>query len=237
MRRSETITSFATALAKAQAEFAPVIKGKQAKITERQSYSYADLAAVCASIVPVLSKHGIAVVQGSTAGALDVLETMLIHGESGEWIASDSPIYDGRNGGAQGWGSGVTYARRYGLLAAVGVAPEDDDDGEKASGSNKRAKSGAATEGLDQAWHDAVEDALPPNATGRQRAQAYVNQIIEDMGRLKTVSGIDGIWSKREETIEKIKRSQPDLYEELIDRYTGLKEAILNPEPEAEHAD
>ncbi len=134
MKTSESIQSIAKALAAAQRSFGKVRKDKTAELGRGGTYRYADLAAVCEAIIPALNAEGIAVIQGSGPDSLGVLETRLVHGESGEWIATYTPIYEGRNGGAQGYGSGMTYARRYGLLAAVGVAPEDDDDGAKASG-------------------------------------------------------------------------------------------------------
>lgn len=228
MNRSESVTNLAAALAQAQGEFGKVVKGKTAEISAGRGYKYADLAAVCEAIIPVLSKHGIAVVQGSPADNLGVIETLLIHGKSGEWLSSFAPIYEGRNGGAQGYGSGVTYARRYALLAAAGVAPEDDDDGAKASGPDARVQKGAshAREGLRDAWFDAIEDSLPENATGRQRAEAYAAAIERDMQKMKSIRGIDGIWAKHNDLIRKIGDKHPDLHGNIIHVYETCKRAI-----------
>jgi hypothetical protein len=65
--------------------------------------------------------------------------------ESGEYIQSDEltlPAYQTKGGGvkefnAQGAGSAITYGRRYSLSAILGLASEDDDDGNHASGQNK----------------------------------------------------------------------------------------------------
>lgn len=233
MNSSEMINDIMTALAKAQGEFGKVTKGKEAKITASNSYSYADLATVCDAIVPVLSKNGIAIVQGSPMDNPAIMETLLAH-SSGQWIATYVPIYEGRNGGAQGYGSGMTYARRYGLLAAVGVAPEDDDDGAKASGANTKPRNvaTAANDGMEDAWRDAIEDSLPENATGRQRAEAYANAIIADMERMKSARGVNGVWNKRGSVIDQIANKHHDLHMEILDRFNACLGAF-NEEPEA----
>ena len=59
------------------------------------------------------------------------LSTMLIH-ESGEYIRGTvglRPI----KGDPQSMGAAMTYARRYGLQAVLGITADDDDDGNQAS--------------------------------------------------------------------------------------------------------
>lgn len=122
--------SFNAALVGAQGEFGKIPKGKVAKAGSF-SYSYADLADVLEQVRPVLAKHGLGVVQDVTNadGAIH-LTTELIHvsGESRTFgpltlHAGDSP---------QSMGSAITYGRRYALMAALGIAA-DDDDGQAAS--------------------------------------------------------------------------------------------------------
>lgn len=232
MNRSEQITNLASALAVAQAKFSPVVKGKRAEISAGRGYSYADLATVCEAVIPTLSEAGIAIIQGSAPDKLDVLETLLVHGKSGEWIATYAPIFEGRNGGAQGYGSGVTYARRYALLAAVGVAPEDDDDGAKASGANAKPRTvaQAASDGLKDAWQDAIEDRLPENCTGRQRSEAYTQAICDELEKMKSVRGLDGVWEKRGALIEKVGRAHPDLHGNILHTYETWKRILTEPE-------
>jgi hypothetical protein len=56
---------------------------------------------------------------------------MLLH-ESGETIESLTEIVYSKQNDAQAQGSGITYARRYGMQSLVNVGA-DDDDGNKAS--------------------------------------------------------------------------------------------------------
>lgn len=114
----------ATALAKAQANMGKALK--QANNPHFRS-KYADLGNVMDACLPALNDAGIALIQPT--GEDDhgrYVETILIHGESGEQLSCRVPLIVSKND-MQGYGSAVTYARRYGLMAMSGIAPEDDD--------------------------------------------------------------------------------------------------------------
>ena len=134
MNHSENINELATALAKAQL----TIKG--AKRDEANPFfksKYADLASVWEACRDSLAVNGLSVVQFPEAAEGDAVKvcTMLLH-NSGEWMSSELVLPVGKLD-AQGFGSAITYARRYALAAAVGVAPEDDD-AEAAVGRNAK---------------------------------------------------------------------------------------------------
>lgn len=132
-RWSHSIGKLATDLAKAQAE----MEGAKRDATNPHfRSSYATLAAVCDACGP-LATHGIAYLQPTRADGPHVtVTTVLIH-SSGEWIAEDLTLTAGQNT-PQAVGSAITYGRRYGLAAMVGIAPEDDD-GEAAEPRNALA--------------------------------------------------------------------------------------------------
>lgn len=93
---------------------------------------YADLATVLDTVRPVLALHKLAVVQMPTEmDGGPGLATTLVH-ESGEWMRSTVRLYPGKQD-PQGIGSALTYARRYGLQAVLGIAADDDDDGHAGS--------------------------------------------------------------------------------------------------------
>jgi hypothetical protein len=105
-----------------------------AKDTENPHFrrTYADLASVWRACRPALARHGLSVVQVITGG---FLLTRLMH-KSGQWIESDIGITGDESTGrtrVQAFGSALTYLRRYALSALVGVAPDDDDDGNGAT--------------------------------------------------------------------------------------------------------
>ena len=114
----------ATALAKAQANM-----GKALKQSNNQHFrnKYADLGNVIDACLPALNEAGIALIQPTGEDEHGrYVETILIHGESGEHLSCRVPLVVAKND-MQGYGSAVTYARRYGLMAMAGIAPEDDD--------------------------------------------------------------------------------------------------------------
>jgi hypothetical protein len=96
---------------------------------------YADLATVWATCRDLLTKNNLAVVQ-----QMDILETKnvlitsLIH-SSGQWFKSIAPLNPVKND-PQGYGSAITYMRRYSLCAILGII-QDDDDGERACDNKK----------------------------------------------------------------------------------------------------
>lgn len=120
-------------LAKALAEVQKLI-GRASKSSENPHFRsrYADLAEVWDTWQQVGPQHGLAVVQSTDVDEGGVyLLTRLLH-VSGEWIQSRYPLRPVKED-PQGYGSALTYARRYCLAAMVGIAPEDDD-AEAASG-------------------------------------------------------------------------------------------------------
>lgn len=136
MKTSDSIKELATALAKAQATMAGA---KKDSTNPHFRSKYADLASIWEACRDALTSNGIAVVQMTRARPEDVVivETRLLH-SSGEWIEGEL-LVPVMKADAQGYGSAITYARRYALAAAVGVAPEDDD-GNAAAAARPTAK-------------------------------------------------------------------------------------------------
>lgn len=118
------------ALAKAQGEIKDAIKDKA---NDHFRSKYATLAAVYEACRTALSKAGVAVVQIPYNDGKDVGVSTVLGVASGQWISAKLQVSPARYD-AQGLGSVITYLRRYSLSAMVGVAPDDDDDGEAAMG-------------------------------------------------------------------------------------------------------
>ena len=118
-----TPSNIAAALAAAQAEMGKALK--QANNPHFRS-KYADLGAVMDACLPALNKNGIALIQPTVDGdGGRYVKTVLLHA-SGETLECRVPLIVQKND-MQGYGSAVTYARRYGLMCMAGIAPEDDD--------------------------------------------------------------------------------------------------------------
>lgn len=117
------------ALLKAQMEMGTALKDSSNPFFKSK---YADLNSIREACMPVLNKYGIVVLQPTVViDGKNYVKTLLLH-TSGESMESLTEILYKAIGDAQGQGSGITYARRYGLQSFVNVGAEDDD-GNKAS--------------------------------------------------------------------------------------------------------
>lgn len=120
----ESIKELATALSKAQSQ----IEGAKKDVTNTFfKAKYADLSSVVEAIRKPLADNGLSYVQiaHDKEGAA-AIETLILH-SSGESLSCGTVSVPVAKADAQGFGSAMTYARRYSLSAAFGVAPEDDD--------------------------------------------------------------------------------------------------------------
>jgi len=116
--------AIAAALVKAQKEFGPALK---TATNPHFRSKYAALDACVEAVIDALNNNGIFLMQ-YTHPCEDgvIVETMFIH-ESGEHMSGGRLHVPASKQDPQGYGSALTYARRYSLQAACGIAPEDDD--------------------------------------------------------------------------------------------------------------
>lgn len=132
MQRSETIGKLFAALAKAQLAMDDASKDSS---NPHFGSKYADLSSVREAIRRPFAENGLAYTQFARfnveAKTVEV-ETMLVHGESGEFV-SDTLAIPCPQATAHAIGSAITYGRRFSLMAVSGVAPAEDDDGNAAA--------------------------------------------------------------------------------------------------------
>jgi hypothetical protein len=116
--------NIAAAFVKAQKAFGPALK---TSVNPHFKSKYADLANCIEAVIEALNANGIGLMQ-RTYECKDgvLLETVFIH-ESGEVMECGMLHLPASKLDAMGFGSALTYARRYSILAATGLAPEDDD--------------------------------------------------------------------------------------------------------------
>ena len=116
--------NIASALVKAQKAFGPALKSST---NPHFRSRYADLSACVEAVIAGLNDNGIALIQQTHDSESGVcVETLFLH-ESGESLSAGKLHVPATKQDAQGYGSALTYARRYSLMAACGIAPEDDD--------------------------------------------------------------------------------------------------------------
>lgn len=197
MRTSETIDQLAAALAAAQAEMK---NAKLNRVNPHFKSKYADLAEIRDTVTPALSKHGIAVVNGTdaTENGLHVV-TRLIH-KSGQWIESRFPIaYDK----PQTMGSAITYGKRYNLAAVANIAADEDDDANAANDKPVAMPSVNGTPGASKAGSRATYDAF-----------------VKAIRSAPTVKALAD-WHKQ--NVTDIDKLPPDWLDELRVEYTDRK--------------
>lgn len=120
----ENQKNIASALVRAQRAFGPALKSST---NPHFRSRYADLSACVEAVIGGLNEHGIALIQQTHDCEHGVaVETIFLH-ESGEMLSAGKFSVPATKQDAQGYGSALTYARRYSLMAACGIAPEDDD--------------------------------------------------------------------------------------------------------------
>lgn len=135
---SPEMGELAKAMVKVQRALAPVCKDAENPFVKSR---YATLNAVIEACRDALIAQAVWVVQvpvAVEAGHLGLM-TKLVHGESGQWQSSLMVMPLPKND-PQGYGSALTYARRYGLATLVGLVSETDDDGEASMPTRNRAK-------------------------------------------------------------------------------------------------
>jgi hypothetical protein len=195
MQKSESITNLAAALAKAQGNMAGALKDSE---NPHFRSKYADLESVWNACREPLTSNGLSVTQllTYTERQAVAIETLLLH-ESGEYIGSSFEIPVSKSD-AQGFGSALTYARRYSLSAIIGIAPAEDD-GESAVGRGTTAKKTASTpptakqadsSGTSQGGSQPKTEKTPPasNTEADTKAAEYHDRI---RGALRQIYGED----------------------------------------------
>lgn len=119
-----SIANLAAALVKAQSAMGGAKKDSSNPFFKSK---YADLASVDAAISGPASENGLSYVQiAHERDNAAAIETVIVH-SSGETLSCGIVSVPVAKSDAQGFGSALTYARRYSLAAAFGVCPEDDD--------------------------------------------------------------------------------------------------------------
>ena len=164
MQTSESIKNIAKAMAQFQSEV------KNPANTANNPFfnsKYAPLNDVLNLVRPILTKHGLSVLQSPSGDGEHIAVTTLIIHESGEWIESDPLTLRADKATAQGAGSAITYARRYALSAMLGISSEDDDDGNYASSTDMQND----------------KKTSHTNATEQKATKAQLNKIFAEANR------------------------------------------------------
>ena len=188
MKTSNEINEIAKALSLAQSEMSGATKQSTNPFYKS---NYSDLASVMQAISLPFSAHGLCFVQGAEANEQRVSVTTRIIHTSGQWLEATTELPPTK-ADAQGWGSAITYAKRYGLQALCGV-PSVDDDGQ-----------------------EAVKRVAAPKATPINKKQAEeINLLIEDTGTDK-VEFLNYYSTRAGSKITDLNQFPKDLFEQAV---------------------
>lgn len=136
MSEKQMPKTISQALVAAQRAYGPALKNA---FNPDLKNKYADLGSCIDAVLPGLNANGLALVQKTHPAEAGVaVETIFVH-ESGEQYSCGVLNLPAQKNDPQGYGSALTYARRYSLCAACGIAPEDDD-GNAARGGARRER-------------------------------------------------------------------------------------------------
>lgn len=159
---SDSISAIAKALVAAQSEMGNAVKDSKNPFFKSK---YADLNAIREAVLPAFNKNGISVLQPTVfLDGKKFVQTVLIH-SSGEFISGLTEILSAKELDAQAQGSGISYARRYGLQSLANVGAEDDDGQAAVGKPNPNPVHSRQASPIDS---PAEKPATPPSAPAEQ---------------------------------------------------------------------
>ena len=205
----------ASALVKAQREFGPALK---TSTNPHFRSKYADLAACVEAVIDALNNNGIYLMQmthETPDGAM--AETVFVH-ESGEMLSAGKLFFPASKHDAQGYASSLSYVRRYSLMAACGIAPEDDDGNAASKPAPKPAPK------VEAKPEPKVE--AKPVETNAGVAEFAMNMFTEFLPEAKSEQELNAFWKENKDAVNKIKAHDESLYVELLAKFKARKDQI-----------
>jgi len=173
---------------------------------------YADLGAVWEAVKPALQANGFALIQSPNFGDGEMwLETILLH-VSGERLTGRYPLRPMKQD-PQGYGSALTYARRYSISAMLGVVADEDDDGNAASAKPAPKQVPAQAPVMDADIEEGVR-----NWTALRRTEIDEAVRLPDLYQWQDV---------HESALARLKSKHPSAYNGLM-QYFSAKFEILS---------
>lgn len=216
-----------SALVKAQKEFGPALKSSTNPAFRSR---YADLSACVEAVIDALNNNDIFLMQPThecTDGV--IVETIFIH-SSGEQMSSGKLHVPATKHDAQGYGSALTYARRYSLMTACGIAPEDDDGNNASKPKAAPAKPAAAPapaapaakaptkiEGKDTEWQ--LKVVAKPDGDHGEWSQLVIDATMLQVAQAKSEADVMNIFKTNRNIYDEVKSGSPTAYDVLMDEF------------------
>lgn len=181
--------SLASAMAAAFAEIEGATKSAN---NPHFKSKYADITAVIEAIKPALIKHDLYFTQHPEPSDRGVTVETWLHHAGGDSLSLGKLYVPANKQDAQGFGSALTYARRYALVTAFGV-PTEDDDGNAAAKSQKEAPASMPADVRDRIIQ--LCEAVGGNQSG-QICKAYGVEAITDLSQQQSEAVISRLNEK-----------------------------------------
>lgn len=226
-----------TALVKAQKAFGPALKASVNPAFQRNGKGgqYADLASCINAVMEALNDNGIALVQKNQPHPDGILvETVFIH-ESGETLNCGQIFVPASKQDPQGYGSALTYGRRYSLMAACGIAPEDDDGNAASKPAPKAApavKPAAAPVGkppakIEGSGKNDGEWQIKITADENTPIQTWIS-LVSDSAEVmlevaKSKDDVMNIFKNNRNIFDKLKLESEEAHKAIMDKFTAAK--------------
>jgi hypothetical protein len=204
MNKQTTIEATTLAASMALA-FAEIEGAKKDASNPHFKAKFASLGSVMDAIKPALSKHGLFFTQASHVAEDGVCVETVIHHASGESLSCGQLYVPANKRDAQGFGSALTYARRYGLMTAFGV-PAEDDDGNAAAASYR-----PTTGEIHPTNGPAPRTVLEGPYTSKTALKNAIHAIANSVLVAKSVEAVDSAVKAGKDAIKQAERDWPEL--------------------------
>ena len=227
----------ASALVKAQKEFGPALKTSS---NPHFRSKYADLSACIEAVIDGLNNNGIYLMQLTEDHLEGIkIQTVFVH-ESGEQMSSGWLFVPAAKPDPQGFGSALTYARRYSLMAACGIAPEDDD-GNAATVPPRAVPKPAPppatppapkppvavpkkVEGKDSEWQ--LKVSAQPETEFADWFAVVVELTVTALDAAASKHDVMNIWRTNANIYKLVEQHDPEGYKSLLDTFATYKESF-----------
>jgi hypothetical protein len=231
--------NIATALVKAQKEFGPALKTSS---NPHFRTKYADLSACIEAVIDGLNNNGIYLMQLTDESDTGIkIQTVFIH-ESGEQMSSGWLFVPAAKHDPQGFGSALTYARRYSIMVACGIAPADDDGNAASKPAPVAApKPVAATpkppppppptppkkvEGADKEWQ--LKVSAQPDTDFADWLAVLVEATVTALDTAASKNDVMSIWRTNANVFKIVEQQDAVAYKELLATFSTYKEAFAD---------
>jgi hypothetical protein len=234
--------NIATALVKAQKEFGPALKTSS---NPHFRTKYADLSACIEAVIDGLNNNGIYLMQLTDESDTGIkIQTVFIH-ESGEQMSSGWLFVPAAKHDPQGFGSALTYARRYSIMVACGIAPADDDGNAASKPAPVAAPKPVAkpvevptppptppvalpkkVEGADKEWQ--LKVSAQPDTDFADWLAVLVEATVTALDSASNKNEVMSIWRTNANVFKIVEQQDAVAYKELLATFSTYKEAFAD---------